>query len=127
MCELYKRINALCEKRGITGYKLCKDIEMRPSILTDLKMGRTAILSTVNLNKIANYFSVSVDYLLNGEKETIKKEQPTISEDDELNEYLDLLRTRPECRMFLDTIKGATKEEVEENVRFIEALRKAKG
>ena len=100
---------------------------MRPSILTDLKMGRTAILSTVNLNKIANYFSVSVDYLLNGEKETIKKEQPTISEDDELNKYLDLLRTRPECRMFLDTIKGATKEEVEENVRFIEALRKAKG
>ena len=59
MCELYKRINTLCEKRGITGYKLCKDVEMRPSILTDLKMGRTAILSTVNLNKIANYFSVA--------------------------------------------------------------------
>lgn len=76
MCELYKRINTLCEKRGITGYKLCKDIEMRPSILTDLKMGRTAILSTVNLNKIANYFSVSVDYLLNGEKETIKAAPP---------------------------------------------------
>ena len=69
MCELYKRINALCAKCGISGYKLCKDVEIRPSILTDLKMGRTTTLSTTNLNKIANYFSVSVDYLLNGEKE----------------------------------------------------------
>ena len=35
-------------------------------------------------------------------------------------------KTDPELRALLDTAVGATKEEVEENVRFIEALRHAK-
>lgn len=48
------------------------------------------------------------------------------SDEEELNEYLELLRTRPECRMLLKTAKGATRQDVEENVRFIEALRKAR-
>lgn len=48
------------------------------------------------------------------------------SGDGELLEYLEMLRSRPECRAFLSTVKGATKAEVEENVRFITALRQAK-
>lgn len=56
----------------------------------------------------------------------IAGEKNKLTAEDELMEYLDMLRTRPECRMFLDTVKGATKAEVEENVRFIEALRKSK-
>lgn len=46
--------------------------------------------------------------------------------DDGLNDYLEMLRSRPEMRALLNTAVGATKEEVEENVRFIEALRHAK-
>jgi hypothetical protein len=47
-------------------------------------------------------------------------------EDAELREYLEMLRSRPECRALLSTVKGATKAEVEENVRFIEALRQSR-
>lgn len=43
----------------------------------------------------------------------------------DLSEYLEILRTRPEARALLKTVHGATKEEVERNVKFIEALRKA--
>ena len=55
-------------------------------------------------------------------------EDPAPAQDDdaELLEYLEYLRTRPEARILMSTMRGATKEEVEENVRFIEALRKAK-
>lgn len=40
MCELYKRIEELMEEKGITAYRLCKDIKISAGIMTDLKCGR---------------------------------------------------------------------------------------
>lgn len=74
MSTLYENIISLCDKKGIKGGKMCTDIGMSKGILTDLKMGRQSGISTANAQKIANYFGVSVGYLL-GEDE--KKEQPT--------------------------------------------------
>ena len=121
MSNLYERIESLCKSEGITMTEMCRRAKVPRGNLTDLNKGRQKSLAPKNLQKIADYFNVSVDYLLTG----IKKE-PTISEDDELNEYLELLRSRPECRVLLNTVKGATKAEVEENVRFITAMRQAK-
>lgn len=69
MDDLYKTIRCLCDKKGISGYKLCKEIGMQPSLLTDLKMGRQTGLSAKNMDKVAKYFGVSVGYLLGTEKE----------------------------------------------------------
>ena len=71
MGTLYEKIIALCNEKGIKGGKMCTDIGMSKGILTDLKMGRQAGISTANAQKIASYFGVSVDYLL-GEEETKK-------------------------------------------------------
>lgn len=68
MSNLHKAITELCEKKGVSGYRLCKDTGIQPSILTDLKMGRQKSLSAVNAEKIANYFGVSVGYLLGNEQ-----------------------------------------------------------
>lgn len=46
--------------------------------------------------------------------------------DDELKEYLDELRTRPEMRMLFSTTKNATKAQIEAIVKFIEGLEKGK-
>ena len=51
-----------------------------------------------------------------------KSEENT--EDNELQEYLEYLRTRPEMRMLFKLSKDATKEDVEQAVKIIEALRK---
>ena len=67
MSELYNRIMSLCEQKGVSGYRMCKDIGMQPSVLTDLKMGRQSGLSAKNADKIAAYFDVSVGYLLGTE------------------------------------------------------------
>ena len=72
MGNLYKTISELCEKRGITGYRLCKDIGIQPSTMTDLKSGRKKGLSAEVADKIANYFGVTVGYLLGTED----KEKP---------------------------------------------------
>lgn len=64
MVNLYNRIMELCDQRGISGYKLCKDTHLSPSLLTDLKMGRRETLSAKNLSKVSDYLCVSVGYLL---------------------------------------------------------------
>ena len=77
MYNLYERIIFLCKEKGITGGKMCTDLLMSKSTLTDLKMGRQSGLSATKAQKIASYLGVSVGYLL-GEEE--KKEQSTESE-----------------------------------------------
>lgn len=120
MSNLYNVIAQLCETKGISGYRLCKEIGIQPSILTDLKVGRRNGVTAITAQKIASYFGVSVGYLL-GEEE---KEKPLINGDEELTEYVEMLKNRPECRMLFQLSKNATKEDVEAAVRIIEALRK---
>ncbi len=67
MSDLYNRIMSLCEEKGVSGYRMCKDIKIQPSILTDLKMGRQSGLSAKNADKMAAYFGVSVGFLLGTE------------------------------------------------------------
>lgn len=114
MESLFDRIESLCKSRGYTITSMCRESGAPRGSLTDLKKGRTSRLSSDTLQTIADFFGITVDELLGREVNGI---------DAELAEYLEMLRTRPECRMLLQTIKGSTKEEVEANVRVIEALR----
>lgn len=68
MCTLYERIHELCKQADITGNRLCTEIGIRPSTLTDLKMGRQKTINITTATAIANYFGVTVDYLLGTEK-----------------------------------------------------------
>lgn len=76
MDNLYKTIIDLCESKGISGYRLCKETGVQPSILTDLKMGRQKGLSAKNAEKIASYFGISVSQLLGVDN----KKTPTLQE-----------------------------------------------
>lgn len=77
------------------------------------------------LNVLADKLGVTVSELIDDAKnETlILAEAQRRQEEDELAAYLQMLRTRPEMKILLDTMAGATKEEVEANVHFLEALR----
>lgn len=119
MSELYNVLVGLCEERGITGYRMCKDVGIQPSIMTDLKMGRRSGLKADTAQKIADYFGVSVGYLLGTEQE----KKPLINDDEELTEYLDELRSRPEKRMLFSVTKNATKAQIEAIVKMIEEMR----
>ena len=121
MGTLYENIIALCDEKGIKGGKMCTDLGISKGLLTDLKMGRRTGISASNAQKIASYFDVTVGYLL-GEEE--QKEKPLVNGDEELNEYLEVLKNRPEMRMLFQISKDATKEDVEAAVRVIEAIRK---
>ena len=104
MCTLYERIQALCKSKGVSGSRMCLDLGLSKSTLSDIKSGRKKGVSTATAQKIASYFNVSVGYLL-GEEE--QKEKPTVN-DDELSEDMKKLISRlkklPEdkVRMLLD-------------------------
>lgn len=68
MYNLYENIYALCNEQKITPGALCGELGFRRSVLSDLKNGRKKSLDTTTLMKIAEYFNVSVDYLLTGEE-----------------------------------------------------------
>lgn len=70
MAKLYEILSNLCAQRGITGYKMCKDLGMQPSIMTDLKMGRRSGFNADTAANVANYFGVTVDYLLGKEEKS---------------------------------------------------------
>ena len=115
MANLYNTIEELAAKNGVSIFKMCKDIGIRQSVISDLKHGRQYGISAKNLDKIAAYFGVSVSYLLGTEKAP--------PEDGALAGYLEDLRDRPETRALLEASRGMTKEQVEKMAEFARMLR----
>lgn len=118
--DLYDTIKQECKRMNVSVSRMCLDLGMSKSTLSSLKNGKTKTLSAPTLSAIANYLGVSVGYLLG------EKEKPTPSgelDDDELNAYLQDLRDRPEMRMLFSLTRNATREDVEQAVRIIEAIR----
>ena len=67
MGNLYETIEGLCAQRSIRPGRLCSDLGLSRSLMTDLKMGRKKGLSAETAQKIADYLGVSVGYLLGQE------------------------------------------------------------
>lgn len=85
MGEMYNRIVALCNERGIKPGRVCADTGLSRGMMSDLKMGRTKELSAKNTKIIADYFGVTTDHLLTGEetkKAPTQKGEREISDDD---------------------------------------------
>ena len=78
MCTLYERIQSLCKSKGVSGSRMCLDLGLSKSTLSDIKSGRKKSVSTATAQKIAGYFNVTVGYLLGEEDE---KEKPTAQGD----------------------------------------------
>lgn len=72
MSTLYKRIVDLCENKGIKPGRMCVDLCLSKSLMTKLRDNENKTITAETAAKIANYFNVSVGYLL-GTEEIIKK------------------------------------------------------
>lgn len=69
---MYEIFEQLLQRRGITAYKVAKDTGLTQTLLSNWKNGKS-IPNTQNLKKIADYFGVTVDYLMTGEDKTETK------------------------------------------------------
>lgn len=110
------RIRELRKLQGITMKQLGEVVDLAESTISQYETGKREP-DNETLLKLSEYFGVTVGYLLGAE------DKPLINDDQELTDYLEILKTRPECRMLFQLTKNATKEDVEAAVRIIEALR----
>lgn len=112
MATLPERIDNLCAQHGISGYKLCKDIGISPNTLTELRKGRKKGMSASSANKIADYFKVTVAYLLGESNNPTSEEKPATESGSELDattkELLNLAATLDpaDVHMLLDMAKA---------------------
>lgn len=112
----YDNFLRLCNQKGVSPSAAVVEMGFQKSVVTRWKK---SIPTDANKLKIANYFGVSVDELIS---DTENEEKPLVNEDEELTEYLDELKNRPEMKMLFSLAKGATKEDVEKAVKIIETL-----
>lgn len=64
MGNVYEKIALLCKEKGVSPSRMCLDIEVSKSLMTEIKSGRSKRLSSDTASKIADYFSVSANFLL---------------------------------------------------------------
>ena len=64
MDNLFTRIETLCREKNIRPGRLCDELGLSRSLMTDLKMGRKKTVNAETAQKIAEFFGVSVGFLL---------------------------------------------------------------
>lgn len=114
MSTLYNILSQLCNEKGISAYRMCKDVGLQPSIMTDLKMGRRSSMKAETIARVANYFDVSVDYLLGNTQ---------IKKDDSAEALLSTDALTPSQQKLVDYASDLTNEELQETLDFIGYLK----
>ncbi len=59
----YQKFDQLVKARGITAYRVAKDLELAPAVFSDWKSGKSNPKAD-KLKKIADYFGVTIEYFL---------------------------------------------------------------
>ena len=98
MCTLHERIQELCKSKGVSGSRMCLDLGMSKSTLSDLKSGRKKGVTAETAQKIASYLGVTVEYLLGEEQ----KEKPTVQDDglsESMVELIEAIKHLPEDKV----------------------------
>ena len=119
---LNERIVNLCEKMGISQSKLEKDLGIAKGSVTKWK---TQEPRHSTIEKVANYFGVSVEYIMTGEEntgyylngETAKLAQEMF-EDEDMRSLFDMKRKMPPERFkaHMEFMKNLYKQETGEDV-----------
>lgn len=113
MYNLYEIILSLCERQNVKPGRMCNELGVSRGMMTDLKMGRKQTLTAETLSKIAEYFNVTVDYLLGNEK------SPTSNELDRQLEGIDFALFGE-----VHDLTDAEKEDILAFIRFKKSQRK---
>lgn len=109
------------------NYYMTTNNKNQSDLVTDLGLTASTVSDWANGKKyprvdkmqlLADYFGILKSDL------TEEHETSKMTDDIQLQEYLEELKNRSELRMLFSLTKGATKEDVEKAVRIIEALKK---
>lgn len=86
---MYEIFEKLLKMNNVTAYKVAKDTGISYSSLSEWKSGRSAMPSAECLIKLADYFNVSIDYLVG--RNTDFEIGLKFTSDEEAKIYIDML------------------------------------
>ena len=99
------------------GIDIVRDLGITSSTVSDWVLGKK-YPRIDKMQMLADYFGILKSDL------TEERAEAQLTDDVELQEYLEHLKNRSEMRMLFSVAKGATKEDVMQAVKIIEALKK---
>ena len=113
---MWDRFSVLCAARGVKVADVARATGISPAVFSDWKKGRYQPKQD-KLKAIADYFGVSLDYLLTGE------EKVTYYDDPETEELAQRMRDNPEFRMLFSIAKDATPDQMRMGYAFFKAIK----
>jgi len=116
-CIFAKNFNYYLIIKGKTQNDIVRDLQITASTVSDWANAKK-YPRVDKMQKLADYFGILKSDL------TEEHAEAQMTDDIELQEYLEELKNRPEMRMLFSVSKNATKEDVEQAVKIIEALKK---
>ena len=119
---MYSVFVQLCEKKGVSTYKVCKELGISQGTISNWK-NRGNNLSTSILKKIADYFEVSVHVIFNDIDWNPKTQEITEIDDyyidENAREYADFLHKNPEYKVLFDASRKVKSEDLQKALKAI--------
>lgn len=123
---MYDIFEKLCAEKGVTPYRVCKETGLTTSTISNWKAGRYTPKAD-KLQKIADFFGVSIEFLMGTEEkeetpiyytneETAKLAQEMF-EDEDMRSLFDMKRDMPpeRFRAHMEFMKNLYKQEKGDN------------
>ena len=117
---MYEMFDKLLQMNGVSAYKVAKETGISSATLSDWKLGRSTP-KLDKLQKIADYFNVGVDYLMNNDVE--KEENNYYYLNDETRKIAQEAFENKDMRMLFDVARGIKPEKLKAHIDFMKALR----
>lgn len=117
---MYEIFEQLLEKFGVTTYQVSKATGISQSTFSNWKSRRN-ILSPEKLQMIADYFHVSIDYLMNGEE---KEGNEKYYLNDETAKMAQDIFENKELRLLFDAARNAEPEDIKALHNMLLALKR---
>ena len=122
------RIADLRKKAGVSQAELAQRMGYRSSATIAMWETANREPDLATIRKIADYFNVSIEELVNDDIE-LGYENYTLKSnarfDEEIISLRNMLHSRPEMQMLFSVSKSASKEDIEKAIRIIEALKQS--
>lgn len=114
---MYEIFEKLLEKHGITAYRVAKETGITTATLTSWKQGKY-VPKKDKLQKIADYFGVTVDYLMGIEKD----ENVQYYLNDETKEIAQEIFENKDMRILFDVARNTKPEHLKAYADFLKKL-----
>lgn len=118
---MYDRFLELLHENSISATALAKKLNFSPSSLTDWKYGRTTPKAD-KLQAIADYFNVSLDWLVGNTDIREIKTRDGYYTDPEVAKLANEIKNDPDLRILLDAKRSLSKDDMNSIINITKSL-----